>query len=46
MGSPAHYVYYGKEMLNWIREKLATQKSALGRVKFSAFGSTTTRNGT
>jgi hypothetical protein len=28
MGSPARYACYEKEMLGWIREKMATQESA------------------
>jgi hypothetical protein len=45
MGSPAHYAYYEKEMLGWIREKMATQKSTPGGGMFFAFDSTVTRNG-
>jgi len=26
MGSPTHYACYRKEMLGWIREKMATQE--------------------
>jgi hypothetical protein len=37
MGNPIHYACCGKEMLDWIREKLATQESALGGSKFFAF---------
>ncbi len=29
MGNLARYACYGKEMLGWIREKMATQESAL-----------------
>jgi hypothetical protein len=39
MGSPAHYAYYEKEMLGWIREKMATQESMLRGGRFSASGS-------
>jgi hypothetical protein len=35
MGNPTLYVCYGKEMLGWIREKMATQESAPGGDKFS-----------
>jgi hypothetical protein len=45
MGSPTRYAYYGKEMLGWIREKMATQASALGGGKFSASNSTVVGNG-
>jgi len=38
MGSLARYVYYGKEMLGWIREKMAIQKSAPGGGRFFASG--------
>jgi hypothetical protein len=41
MGNPA---CYGKEMLNWICEKLATQKSALGGGRFYASDSTIVGN--
>jgi hypothetical protein len=45
MGSPAHYACCGKEMLGWIREKMATQKSALGGGRFYAFDSIVIKNG-
>ncbi len=44
MGSRVRYACYGKEMLGWIREKMATPKSAPGSGRFSAFGSITARN--
>jgi hypothetical protein len=44
MGSLAHYACYGKKMLGWIREKMATQESTLGSGKFFASGSTLARN--
>jgi len=43
MGSPARYACYGKEMLGWIREKMATQELALGGGNFAS-GSTAVRN--
>jgi len=46
MGSPACYAYYGKEMLGWIREKMATPESAPRGGKFSASGSITVGNDT
>jgi hypothetical protein len=39
MGSPAHYAYWGKEILGLIREKMATQESVPRSGKFFAFGS-------
>jgi hypothetical protein len=42
----ARYACYGKKMLGWIREKMATQESTLGGGKFSASSSTVARNGT
>jgi len=45
MGSLACYAYYGKEMLGWNREKMATIESALGGDRFSASSSTTVENG-
>jgi hypothetical protein len=45
MGSPTRYACYGKEMLGWIYEKMATHESALGGGKYSAFGSTVIGNG-
>jgi hypothetical protein len=44
MGSPVHYACYGKEMLGWIHEKMATQESALGGAKFFASSSTAIGN--
>ncbi len=46
MGSPARYACCGKEMLGWIREKMATQESIPKSGRFFAFGSTVVRNGT
>jgi hypothetical protein len=46
MGSPARSTCYGKEMLDWIHEKMATLKSAPGGGRFFASGSTTAGNGT
>ncbi len=46
MGSPACYVCYKKEILGWIREKMAIPKSAPRGGKFSTSSSTTARNGT
>ncbi len=46
MGSLAHYACCGKEMLGWIREKMATQELALGGGRFSTSGLTIARNGT
>jgi hypothetical protein len=46
MGNLARYACCGKEMLSWIREKMATQELALGGGKFFAFGSTIVGNGT
>jgi len=46
MGSPTHYVCCGKEMLGWIREKMATQELTLGGGKFYAFDSTVVGNNT
>jgi len=45
MGSPAHYACYRKEMLGWIREKMATQESALRGGRFFASGSIVIGNG-
>jgi len=45
MGSPTHYACCEKEMLGWIREKMATQTSALRGGRFSTFGSTDAGNG-
>jgi len=45
MGSLNHYACYGKEILGWIREKMAIPESAPGGGKLFASGSTTTRNG-
>jgi len=39
MGSPARYACYRKEMLGWIREKIATQESTLRGGNFSASSS-------
>jgi len=36
MGSLVHYACCGKEMLGWIREKMATPESALRGGRFSA----------
>jgi hypothetical protein len=44
MGSLARYACCEKEMLGGIREKMATQESALGGGMFFAFGSTVTGN--
>jgi hypothetical protein len=44
MGSLVHYAYWEKEMLGWIREKMATQESAPKGGKFFAFSSTAIRN--
>jgi hypothetical protein len=44
MGSPARYAYCGKEMLGWIREKMAILESTPKGGKFSIFGSTTVGN--
>jgi hypothetical protein len=46
MGSPTRYACYGKEMLGWIHEKMAIPESTSRGGKFSASGSTITRNGT
>jgi hypothetical protein len=45
MGSPVHYSYCGKEMLGWIREKMATQESVRRSGKFFAPDSIVVRNG-
>jgi hypothetical protein len=39
MGSLACYACCKKEMLGWIREKMAIQESALGGDRFSTSGS-------
>jgi hypothetical protein len=39
MGNLACYVYYGKEMLGWICEKMAIQELTLGGGKFFASNS-------
>ncbi len=44
MGSPARYVYYEKEMLGWIHEKMTIQESTLGGGRFFAFDSIVVRN--
>jgi hypothetical protein len=44
MGSPAHYAYYGKKMLGWIREKMAIQESTLRGGRFFTSGSTVIGN--
>jgi hypothetical protein len=46
MGSPTCYACYGKEMLGSIREKMATQKLALGGDMFFASDSTAVGNDT
>jgi hypothetical protein len=46
MGSPARYACYGKEMLGWIHEKMATPESAPKGDKLSASGSITAGNDT
>jgi len=46
MGSPARYVYCGKEMLGWIREKIVIPESAPRGGRFFASGSITTGNNT
>jgi hypothetical protein len=45
MGSLVHYACYEKEMLGWIREKMAIQESAQGGGSFSAPDSIVVRNG-
>jgi hypothetical protein len=45
MGSTTHYACDGKEMLGWIREKMAIQELALGGGKFFAFDLTVVGNG-
>jgi hypothetical protein len=45
MGSLAHYACCGKEMLGWIREKMATQESAPGGGRLFAFDLIVVRNG-
>ncbi len=44
MGSPVHYACYGKEMLGWIREKMAIPKSAPKGGRFFDFGLITAGN--
>jgi hypothetical protein len=44
MGSPTHYACCGKEMLGWIRERMATQESTPGGGRFSTSGSTVVGN--
>jgi hypothetical protein len=44
MGSPVHYACYGKEMLGWIHEKMATQESTPRGGKLSASNSIVIRN--
>jgi len=39
MGSPTHYACYKKEMIGWIREKMAIQESAPKGGRFFAFNS-------
>jgi len=46
MGSLAHYAYYGKEMLGWIREKMAIPKSAPKGGRFFASSSIIIGNNT
>ncbi len=46
MGSLARYAYCGKELLGWIREKMATQESALGGGRFSTSSLIVVGNGT
>jgi len=46
MGSPICYACCGKEMLGWIREKMATQALALGGGRFFTSNSTILGNGT
>jgi hypothetical protein len=36
MGSPVRYVYYEKEMMGWIHEKMAIQESTPKGGRFSA----------
>jgi hypothetical protein len=45
MGSPTHYACCGKEMLGWIREKMATQESTQGGGRFFAPDLIVVRNG-
>jgi hypothetical protein len=45
MGNLIHYAQCGKEMLGWIREKMATQESTPSGGRFFAFGSTVVGNG-
>jgi hypothetical protein len=45
MGSPVRYVYFGKEMLGWIHEKMIIQESAQRGGRFFASGSIVTGNG-
>ncbi len=44
MGNLVGYAHCEKEMLGWIREKMATQESAPGGGRFFVFGSIATRN--
>jgi len=44
MGSLAHYACCGKEMLGWIREKMATQESTPRGGRFFPFDSTIAKN--
>jgi len=46
MGSPTRYACCGKEMLGWIREKMATPELAPRGGRFSASGSITIGNDT
>jgi len=46
MGSPTHYACCRKEMLGWIREKMATPESAPKGGRFFASGSITVENDT
>jgi hypothetical protein len=45
MGSPARYACCGKELLGWIREKMATQELAPRGGRFFASSSITAANG-
>jgi hypothetical protein len=46
MGSPVRYVCYEKEMLGWIREKMATLELAPKDGRFSTSDSTIAGNDT
>jgi len=46
MGSPARYACCGKEMLGWIREKMATPESAPRGDRLSTSSSITIGNNT